>query len=381
MGAIPKDTIDRFNRIITEKGDELARAHTIRIVAGTNSTLWKEYLNVLRAGPATAKDVLNTRIEEVIAKDKARYQTEDINRIDPGTMWKIVDGVWWPSIKEVDVALVDHPTAKELTSMRGIAMKTIMKIGSYGQGRLYARKLDFAFAPLEQGYFSDLTQAYIKIMMWTKSYTRYEPKTAFESNSPISYGPSDAGDLDQSKTKSFLQQLFTTEQAAKVWWISQYGNNPALGRPILTGANLNSYLGYFNMMIGWNGGDTALAKRGIQAAEKSKFSSFPFDSNKFEFNDTPTSHEVVSIGCCVAAIQAQYKWLQAQKTNANKDFYQGWFDRFFKNPKSLVNMLIIINERVHNNGANEFQYSPKCAARMKAMAAALATQFKLEIGD
>jgi len=381
MGAIPKKYIDKFNRIITEKGDELARAHTIRIVAGTNSTLWKEYLNVLRAGPSTAKDVLNTRIQEVVAKDKARYQTEDINRIDPDTMWKIVDGVWWPSIKEVDVALVDHPTAKELTSMRGIAMKTVMKMRSGGRGRPYARKLDFAFAPLEQGYFSDLTQAYIEVMMWTKSYTRYEPKLGFENNSSISFGPSDAGDLDQSKTKAFLQELFTTEQAAKVWWISQYGNNPALGRPILTGANLNSYLGYFNMMIGWNGGDTALAKRGILAEEKKSFPLFPFDSNKFTFNDTSSSHDVKSIGCCVAAIQAQYKWLQTQKTNENKDFYQGWFDRFFKNPKSLVNMLIIINERVHNNGANEFQYSPKCAARLKAMAAALAAQFKLEIGD
>ena len=118
-----------------------------------------------------------------------------------------------------------------------------------------------------------------------------------------------------------------------------------------------------------------------QGFDRFEYIDCQFIKNKFEFNDTPTSHEVVSIGCCVAAIQAQYKWLQAQKTNANKDFYQGWFDRFFKNPKSLVNMLIIINERVHNNGANEFKYSPKCAARMKAMAAALATQFKLEIGD
>jgi len=378
MGAIPKDTIDKFNGLITEKGDELARAHVIRIVAGTNSTLWADYLKVLRAGPATAKDVLNTRIQEIIAKNKARYQTEDINGIDPDTMWKIVDGVWWPSIKEVDVALVDHPTAKELTSMRGIAMKTVMKMHSSGRGKPYARKLDFAFAPLEAGYFSDLTQAYTEIMMWTKSYTRYTPKTAFDNKSGTS---SNAGDVDQSKTKAFLQEVFTTEQAAKVWWISQYGNNPTLGRPILTGANLNSYLGYFNMMIGWNGGDTALIKRGIQAEEKKSFSIFPFDSNKFTFNDSPTSHDVKSIGCCVAAIQAQYKWIQAQKTNENKDFYQGWFDRFFKNPKSLVNMLIIINERVHNNGANEFQYSPKCGARMKAMAAALAAQFKLEIGD
>jgi|TARA_R100000081_G_scaffold92202_2_gene73279 hypothetical protein len=381
MGAIPESTIQRFNQVVTEKGDELARAHTIRIVAGTDSTLWANYLKVLNAGPSTAKDVLNTRIDEVIAKDFEAYITKDVNRIHPSVMWKIVDGVWWPSIKEVDVALVDHPTAKELTSMRGIAMKTVMKMMSGGRGKPYSRKLDFAFAPLEYGYFRDLTDAYVDVMKWTKSYTRYEPKLGFENNSSISFGPSDAGDIDQSKTKSFLQQLFTTEQAAKVWWISQYGNNPALGRPILTGANLNSYLGYFNMMIGWNGGDTALAKRGIQAAEKSKFSTFPFDSNKFVFNDTATSADVVSIGCCVAAIQAQYKWLQAQKTNANKDFYQGWFDRFFKNPKSLVNMLIIINERVHNNGANEFQYSPKCAARMKAMAAALATQFKLEIGD
>ena len=377
MGAIPKDRLDKFNQAITEKGDELARAHVIRIVAGTNSTLWKDYRNIISTSPDTAKDVLNTKIQEVIAKDKARYQTEDIDKIDADTMWKIIDGVWWPSIKEVDVALVDHPNTIDLTSMRGIAQKTVIK----SDGMLYNRKLDFAFAPLAEGYFADLLAAYEDIMRYTILDARpYSPQPAFGDQ--LTGGAlSQAGTLEFSKRKAFLQELFTTEQAAKVWWISQFGNNPALGRPILTAANLNSYLGYFNMMIGWNGGDSALARRGIQAAEQKKFSTFPFDSNEFRFDDTPISSDVVSVGCCVSVLQAQYKWLQTQKTNENKEFYQGWFDRFFSNKKSLVNMLVIINERVHANGANEFQFSPKCGVRLKAMATALASKFKLEIGD
>ncbi len=44
-------------------------------------------------------------------------------------------------------------------------------------------------------------------------------------------------------------------------------------------------------------------------------------------------------------------------------------------------MLIIINERVHLNAQGEFKYSPKWDARWKAMGGALASSFKLNIGE
>ena len=61
------------------------------------------------------------------------------------------------------------------------------------------------------------------------------------------------------------------------------------------------------MMIGWLGGDGALSARGITAAEQKSFRTFPFDSNVFKFDDTKESHEALSLGCSVAAIQAQYE--------------------------------------------------------------------------
>tara|TARA_R110001592_G_scaffold353551_1_gene652497 strand:- start:5444 stop:6565 length:1122 start_codon:yes stop_codon:yes gene_type:complete len=373
MGIVNKDLILEFEKEILDKGDELARAWVFRICAGDKSNFWIKYRDDIVGKNAAAKDVINSQVKLLVESEKKRYQDENIEGVDPGTMWDIVNGVWWPSIQDVDVALIDHPNDPKLASMRGVALKTVFA----NDGKIKIKKTDRTFSPIK-GYFTPLYNAYKKVMIQILNEPSYSPFAVFTG----SFGGGNGYTRFRAdEQKEILSKLFTTEQAAKVWWISQFGNNPSLGRPLLTGSRLNSYLGYFNMMIGWMGGDNALNTRGITAAEQKSFKTFPFDSNVFEFNDTKTSHEALSLGCSVAAIQAQYKWLQSQKTGANADFYKGWFDRFFTNPKSLVNMLIIINERVHINGQGEFKYSPKFDARWKAMGGALASSFKLNIGE
>ena len=176
--------------------------------------------------------------------------------------------------------------------------------------------------------------------------------------------------------------MFGSEIAAKCWWINIYGRQQSLGNPIKLIASLNAYLGYFTMMIGWLQGTGALVSRGITTEIQSELTAFPnIDSGPLEFNTTNTSLDVKSVTATVKAIQQNYKWLQAQKThNTNKDYYQGWFDRFFNIPKSIVNMLIIINERVHLNINKEFTYSPKASVRLLRMGSAY-TKFELTIGD
>lgn len=374
MGVVNKSSMLEFEKEILDKGDELARAWVFRIIAGENSNFWTTYRDDIVGDDAAPKDVINSQVKLLVESEKQRYQDENIDRIDPGTMWEIMNGVWWPSIQDVDVALIDHPNDPKLSSMRGIALKTVFN----SNGNIKLKKTNLSFAP-QKGYFKPLYRAYNNVIQDLIGNKSFFATTAFTSEE-LGFNEYYDG-FRPDEQKEILSKLFTTEQAAKVWWISQFGNNPNLGRPIRTAANLNSYLGYFNMMIGWLGGDNALNARGISAAEQQTFKTFPFDSNVFEFNNTKQSHDVLSLRCCTDAIQAQYKWLQAQKTSPNKDFYQGWFDRFFTNPKSLVNMLIIINERVHLNAQSEFKYSPKCGDRLRAMGGALATTFKLNIGD
>lgn len=382
MGVVNKDIMLEFEKEMLDKGDELARAWVFRIVAGNKSIFWAKYRDDIVGDSAASKDVINEQVKLLVESEKKRYQDDNIDRIDPGTMWEIVNGVWWPSIQDVDVALIDHPNDPELSSMRGIALKTLFN----SSGNIKMEKTDHSFAP-QKGYFSPLVNAYNRVMSDLIGSTGlYSGITAFDNNRDeiggiFGFREGQHEDFRPDEQKEILSKLFATEQAAKVWWISQFGHNGNLGRPLLTAANLNSYLGYFNMMIGWLGGDLALNVRGISEAERQTFRTFPFDSNKFEFNNTKRSHDVLSLRCCTDAIQAQYKWLQEQKTGQNKDFYQGWFDRFFTNPKSLVNMLIIINERVHLNAQSEFTYSQKCGDRLRAMGGALATTFKLNIGD
>jgi len=349
----------KINNFITELekvGGELVRYKVFKVV---DDQFGSKYWNTLNTPGSTAEIS-----QKLIQEERDRYISQNIDMIDPGTVHDIINGVMWPSISENDTAMVDHPTDSKLTSMRGVTMRV-----AFTDDRLNEPLWKLAFD-------SKAGESHATFGAYQKAYNEM-----IEALRDRVLGVST--DLAEAEQKEVLSLTFSSEVAAKCWWIGIYGNQDQLGKPIATIANLNAYLGYFAMMIGWLQGTGALASRGITGVINKELTTFPnVNPGPIAFNTTSNSPDVRSVIATVKAIEQNYKWLQAQKTNNNnKQYYQGWFDRFFNVKKSIVNMLVIINERVHLNINKEFTYSPKASIRLTTMGAAYATKFELQIGD
>lgn len=291
-------------------------------------------------------------------EDNTSYIDKDVDKMDPGTLLKVFNGVMWPSITEADPGLQDHPNSVELTSMRGVTLKSVFSNNKFNKD-IFLRTFP------EQGLPTDFNKLQKTVSALVKQLN--------------------VDSLDTQTGKEALSLLFKQEVAAKLWLITQYGLNITLGTPLHIMANLNAYLGYFIMLSGWLSGTNALNL--IQGKDLSLLNSMKTYFNKFPatedytFTDDSKSPDVQSVTASVKLIQTTYEWLQKQKTNENKDYYKGWFDRFFTNNKSTVNMLVIINERVNVNSSNEFKYSNKLAQRLKSMGAAYQEKFNITIGE
>ena len=350
LTEIQKTKVRLFVTELERVGEDLIRYTVFRSI---DSKFGSAYWNTLK-NAATTPEVIQLLIKE----ERDRYVNSNIDMIDPETVYNIINGVMWPSISSVDVAMVDHPSDPNLTSMRGVTMRVVYNEDS----RINVGIWNTAFnlkAPSDHAVFGSYQKAYDDMILAISST------------------------LSESSKKELLSLIFKSEIAAKCWWINVYGRQISLGNPIKLIASLNAYLGYFTMMIGWLQGTGALVNRGITNVIKSELTTFPnIDSGPLNFDTTSNSLDVKSVSATIKAIQQNYKWLQAQKThNTNKEYYEGWFDRFFNIPKSIVNMLIIINERVHLNINKEFTYSPKASVRLTTMGGAYATKFELTIGD
>jgi hypothetical protein len=345
-----KTKVRLFVTELEKVGEDLIR---YRVFKSIDSKFGSTYWNTLREAASTPEE-----IQLLIKKERDRYVSENIDMIDPETVYNILNGIMWPSISSVDVAMVDHPSDPNLTSMRGVTMRVVYNEDNRINVGIWNTAFDLT-APSDHAVFGSYQKTYDDMV------------SALSST------------LSESSKKELLGLVFKSEIAAKCWWINVYGRQPSLGNPIKLIASLNAYLGYFTMMIGWLQGTGALVNRGITNAIKSELTTFPnIDSGPLSFDTTSNSLDVKSVSATIKAIQQNYKWLQAQKThNTNKEYYEGWFDRFFNIPKSIVNMLIIINERVHLNINKEFTYSPKASVRLTTMGGAYATKFELTIGD
>jgi len=291
-------------------------------------------------------------------EDNTNYIDKDVNKMDPGTLLKVFDGVMWPSISEADPGIQDHPNSEELTSMRGVVLKSVFSNNKFNKD-IFLRTFP------EQGLPTDFKKLQETVSTLVKQFNTVS--------------------VDTQTGKEALSLLFKEEVAAKLWLITQYGLNITLGTPLYIIANLNAYLGYFLMLSGWLSGTNALNL--IQGKDlsllnlmKTYFNKFP-STEDYTFTDDPQSPDVQSVIASVKLIQTNYEWLQKQKTNENEDYYKGWFDRFFTNDKSIVNMLVILNERVNLNSGKEFKYSNKLAQRLASMGAAYKEKFNITIGE
>ena len=291
--------------------------------------------------------------------ERTRYLTEDINSIDPVTVYDIIDGVIWPTISAEDSSQVDCTTDPQLHSMRGVPLKNVFQGGKFKKDDIL-----FRLSPDSLPFAKEANKALT---------------TAIDHANGIG--------LNDVQQKKALSSVFQSADAAALMYIS-YGRLPELGHPIQTIATLNPYLGYFLMTIGWLGGSGSIINRGISdAVKKGK------DGKGFVIANLPKAQgEAIgsaatigvfgSLNSTIAALGANYTWLQKQKTDAtNKVYFTGWSNRFMKNPKSILNMAIILNEVVNINSQLTYRYSPKTKKRLLELGEAYRIGFSITVND
>ena len=334
------EAIAYFNEQLSVVGERLLKHH----VYGIDPSFRDEYNK--------------TTIEPV-----GNYIDKDIDVMDPKTLLNIINGVIWPAINEKDSSLVDHPIDPRLTSMRGITVSDLFDGANLD--RMNIKALTKVFTDE-----SDVTKDFKLMRLAINNLDK-----AFKS-------------AQASSAKEALHLMFTQEIAAKLWFVKMCGLNPTFGLPLNIMAKLNVYLGYFLMLSCWLQGNLALTlvkgkddSTTLYNVMRNSFSTFPTLPSEFTFTDSPNSPDVASVTASIQLIQTFYEWLQKQKENTNKEYYQGWFDRFFSDKRSTINMLIIINEKVNVNAAGEFKYSPKLAKRLATMGGAYVQKFNIKIGD
>lgn len=335
-----KEAIAEFNKQLTVVGERLLKHH----VYGIDSSFRSEY-------------------DKSGTEPVGNYIDKNVDAIDPKTLLNIINGVIWPAINEKDSSLVDHPADPRLTSMRGIAVSDLFDGADFEHMNINALTKVFTDG-------SDVTEVFKPMRLAIDGLNQ-----AFNNAQPPS-------------VKEALHLMFTQEIAAKLWFIKMCGLNPIFGTPLKIMANLNVYLGYLLMLKCWLQGNLALNlvkgksdSTTLYSVMTSNFSTFPTLPSEFTFTDSPNSPDVKSVTASIQLIQTYYEWLQKQKENANKEYYQGWFDRFFSDKRSTINMLIIINEKINVNAANEFKYSSKLTKRLATMGAAYVQNFNLKLGD
>ena len=342
-------------RVWVEEFSKISKAMTrYKVFAAIDPQWAAKYAASVKAGDAT-------KINEFKEKERTRYLTEDINSIDPVTMYDIVEGVIWPTISKYDSALVDHPDPL-LNSMRGVTINQVFKgkvFRTDGSGIIHKLSPDIPFA-----------------------------KNAHNALQVVVDIVRNGSGLDEGDRKRVLSLMFSPIDAAALYYIS-YGRMSVLGHPIQTMATLNPYLGYFLMTIAWLGGNGAIAKRDIDTAiitgKDGNGIAFPEGLPQSQ-NDAIAAAAVtggfVSLNATIAAISANHKWLQQQKTNpSTKDFFKGWSDRFINNPDSIVSMVVILNEIVNINSKLTYRYSPKAKKRLTELGAAYVAGFTITVGD
>jgi hypothetical protein len=358
LSSTEKELFNTWSTVISSVGDDVARWLTFYY---TDRKLAGKYLEI--AGNAEEVTKLFTEVRKEYADKKHAH-------MDPITAFDIINGVFWPTIVTQDAAMVDHPSDGSLNSMRGIPISWVFT-SKGGQ--------------IEKGvFFSKLLPGISGGSVNTNPIRQAAAALSDALDQLIAYNSS----LSEADQKEALSLLFQTENAAKLYWI-YFGAKSSLGKPINTLRWYNPYLSYFNWTLGWQSGDKGIATHGVKAAVENFIPNFyvqdGIDLTELGATiqqDNPEKALGGLVNTTNAAVQAQYAWLQKQKTNdSTKQYYTEWFNRFFTTPKSLINMVIIINEKVNLDPSKQFTHSQPCREKLNKIGLAYQSAFKINIGD
>ncbi len=291
--------------------------------------------------------------------------------MDPMSMQTMVNNIIWPALSKLSEGFVDNPSDKDNPSMRMIPVKSVFNHNG-------GRQLGSRFYAIMKYLFN--------CPSYTKMSTGTSPKdTVFEGLGELrrafkdTFGTSEKnnskGELaDKVKQKEFLQLFFAEEAVAKLYWLANYFcPSTAYAGPIKAAA-INPFTGFMMTYVAWTNQsiEGSYGKRGIakgmnQQGGKNWLTWTQAEVDKVFLQD-------------LAMLGGHYKWITSLKTK-DKANYDQQVARFLTSPTSVVNMLVILCERVLANANSEFKFTPKCTASFTKLATVIRSTFKIEIGD
>ena len=236
--------------------------------------------------------------------------------IPPRALFKIIDGIMWPSISKIDGngAFSNSPDGVPSgNTMRGVMQKYLFN--STGKDMI--------------GLPKRLKACGIKAIEDTanKLIATYKGRTS-------------TSDTDRTE---ILSTMFSTEIMAKTVFIISYCcSNRMGGSDAMYVCKLMAYdpfLGYVGALNNWMAGDTVLEDRGMQANYRKAY-------------DDRTKNNILQTSGTTYFDDHQ-KWLGGQTEATN---YTQLSNQFSSDPQSIINMFVILNERGLLDIGNEFGF-------------------------
>ena len=332
-----------------------------------NASDFKSYVNSIADGTD------GTVQTEIITKTYA-----NIEYIDPFTAYNIFDQVLWPAVSVISPGWSENPiinddsgnsTSRDF-AMRGVVLDDLF-LNDNRLGEIFEN--NFLTKPIyDYVTFVDKTKIIDNLKKvqttYQKLFEAYNNKTL-----PI--------------MKDILYSVFTSEAAAKVHFVNTYLCDNAKISSLQSPHRMlqvDPYLAYLTTLFAWLGG---IGSGGTVAA-LNRYKDKNGKSISGRIQDTfkqENWHEIVAgdrpktAPLTIDMLKIYYEYIQSKK-GEYADLYKSWMDKLLTDRKSMINMLVIINERVNVNNSNTFTYQQKPKEYQLALSAAY-KKFEMEIGD
>ena len=339
---------------------------------------------------------LRNSVSEVEAKAKILNEHKD-HTIDPLTRVDIFETIMWPKISSYSPGWADHPEDKYPplgSSMKGVLYKEIYKTEDTGPvdfssefQKIFGKEVG---ATLPGNTFLDQT---------TQISTDFENLRTLcvELGNNFKFDLS-GGDKINNR-KAVLNDLFSNENAVKLWFIDTVLLNKSLANPYSM-MGIDPFFSYLLAFTGWKGGTDAfqnvkgkVSLGGEEAIRSLEDIVKKASKDQWNKSEGVNWYDVVKLTDGEASSQRAYLpnyatrflecragWLQGIKSQ-KPEYYNDWYSKLVTDRFSLINMLVLINELVNVPGAsNRFTYNEKATEFLTALSEKYKT-FEIEIGD
>jgi hypothetical protein len=317
--------------------------------------------------------------------------------IDPLTRVDIFETIMWPKISSYSPGWADHPDDKFPplgSSMRGVLYQQLYQVEAAGPTgfssefqKIFGKEVGATLPG--NSYLDQTTQIATDLKKLKTLCVELGNNFDFDLN---------GGDKVNNR-KAVLNDLFSSENAVKLWFIDTVLLNESFANPYSM-MGIDPFFSYLLAFTGWKGGTDAFANTqgkvslGGQEAIRSLEDIVKTASNgQWSKSKGVNWYNVVKQSDGEASSQRAYlpnyatrflecyaAWLQGVKSE-KPEYYNDWYSKLVTDRFSLINMLVLINELVNVPGAsNRFTYNEKTTEFLTALSEKYKT-FEIEIGD